>query len=68
MYARNEINTHLALGRLDGAIRLARGNGVTLTKQLEVMDERLHAFFHGCAWRGDEFVVVNFDCAKGYFV
>ena len=43
---RDEVDTHLALGRLDSGVCLARRDGVALTEEFEVVDEGLHGLFH----------------------
>ena len=35
---------------------------------LEVVNQGLHALFHGCAWRGNELVVIHLDCAGRHLV
>ena len=65
---RDEVDTHLALGRLDGRVRLPRGNRVSLAEELEVMDKRFHALLHRRAWWGDELVIVNLDHTSGHLV
>lgn len=43
----DNINTHFTLGGLYDGIGLARGDGVTLSIQKEVMNESLHVLLHG---------------------
>lgn len=43
---RHEVDSHLALGRFDGRVSFTRWDGVTLAKELEVMDEGFHALLH----------------------
>ena len=43
---RHEVNSHLSLGGFDGRVGLAGWDGITLAKELEVVDEGLHALFH----------------------
>ena len=58
-YLRNEVDSHLSLGSFDGRVSLARWDGIALAEELEVVDERFHAFLHrGTRWR-HELVVVN---------
>ena len=51
---RDKENTHLALGRLDGAVSLARWHCVTLAEEQEVVNKGLHVLLHGRAGRGRE--------------
>ena len=64
----NDEDAHLALGRLDGAICLAGGDGVALCEEEEVMDEGLHVLLHGGAGRGRDLVVLDADGARRHLV
>ncbi len=33
-----------------------------------MMNERFHAFLHGCTRRRNKFVIVNFNCTGGHFI
>jgi hypothetical protein len=60
-YLRNEVDSHLSLRSFDGRVSLTRWDGVALAEELEVVDERFHAFLHrGTRWR-HELVVVDAD-------
>ncbi|KAI3486306.1 hypothetical protein L1887_50200 [Cichorium endivia] len=65
---RDEVDAHLALGSLDGRVRLAGRHGVALGEELKVVDERLHALLHGGTRRRHELVVVHLDLARGHLV
>ena len=45
-------DAHLALGRLDRAVRLPRRDGVALGEEQKVVDEGLHVLLHRGAGRG----------------
>ena len=65
---RDEVNTHLALRRLNGRVCLARRNRVALAEDLEVVDQALHAVLHaGAGWRHN-LVVIDLDGAGGDLV
>jgi hypothetical protein len=65
---RDKENTHLALGRLDGAVSLAGWHCVTLAEEQEVVNQRLHVLLHGRAGRGRDLVVLDLDGAGGHVV
>ena len=65
---RDKENTHLALGRLDGAVSLARWHCVTLAEEQEVVNKGLHVLLHGRAGRGRDLVVLDLDGAGGHVV
>lgn len=61
-------DTHLTLRGLDGAVCLARGHGVTLGVEQEVVDEGLHVLLHGGARGRGDLVVLDLDGAGGDLV
>lgn len=65
---RNKVNGHLSFGRLDGAVGLAWGNGVSLAEELEVVNQRFHALLHHSARRRRQLVVVDLDSARRHLV
>jgi hypothetical protein len=64
----DDIDTHLALGSLDGRVRIARGNSVTLGVQKEVVDKGFHVFLHGSTGRRGDLVVLDADRAGRHLV
>lgn len=64
----DNVDTHFALGGLNGGVRLARGHGVTLCVEKEVVNECLHVLLHGGARRGSDLVVLDADGAAGHLV
>lgn len=64
----HDVHTHLALWCLDGGIRVAWWNGVSLGVQQEVVDEGLHVLLHGSTRRRGDLVVLNLDGAGGHLV
>ena len=67
-YARNKVNTHLSLRRLNSAVSLTRRNRVSLAEELEVVDQALHALLHhGTGWRC-ELMVVDLDNTSRHLV
>lgn len=61
-------NSHLTLGGLDSRVGLARGNGVALGEQKEVVDEGFHVLLHsGTRGRGD-LVVLDTNGAGRHLV
>ena len=62
------IDTHLALWCLDRGVGVSRGDGVTLGKQEEVVDESLHVLLHRRSWRGRDLVVLNSDRSSRHLV
>lgn len=64
----DNVDTHLALGGLDGGVGLTRGHGVTLGVEEEVMDEGLHVLLHGSSRRGRDLVVLAADGATRHLV
>ena len=65
---RDKENTHLALGRLDGAVSLSRRDCVALGVEQEVVDESLHVLLHCGARRRGDLVVLDLDGTSGHFV
>lgn len=61
-------NAHFSLGRLDGAVRFARRDGISFGEEEEVVDEGFHVFLHGGAGGRGDFVVFNANGAGGHFV
>lgn len=61
-------DAHFALGRLDGAVRFPRRDGVALCEEEEVVDEGLHVLLHGGAGRGRDLIVLDADGAGGHLV
>lgn len=64
----DDVHTHLSLGSLNGRVCLARGNGVTLGVEEEVVDEGLHVLLHGGSGRRRDLVVLDTDGASGHLV
>lgn len=67
-HVRDKVDTHLAFRRLDCRVGLARWDGVALAKELEVVDERLHALLHRGTRRWYKLVVIDLDGASRHFV
>lgn len=67
-HVRDKVDTHLAFRRLDCRVGLARWDGVALAKELEVVDERLHALLHRGPRRWYELVVIDLDGTSRHFV
>lgn len=83
-YARNKVDTHLALRRLDRAVGLTWRHGIPFAENLrenevcgtagrrrtnlEVVDETLHALLHRGARRRYKLMVVHLDCTRRHFV
>ena len=65
---RYEVDTHFSLGCLNGSVGLTRRNRVTLAEKLEMVNEGLHALFHGCPGWGYKLVVIDLDGASGDLV
>ena len=65
---RDDVDAHLALGRLDGRVRLAGRHLEALGEELEVMDERLHRVLHLGASRRHHLVVVGPHLARRHLV
>jgi hypothetical protein len=61
-------DTHLTLGRLDGAVCLTRRNGVALGVEQEVVDESLHVLLHCGARRRGDLVVLDLDGTSRHLV
>jgi hypothetical protein len=65
---RDDEDTHLTLGGLDGRVGLTRGNGVTLAVKQEVMNESLHVLLHGSTRGRCNLVVLYLDGSRGNLV
>ena len=64
----DHVHTHLALGRLNSAVCLARGDSVALGVKQEVVDKRLHVLLHGGTRRWRNLVVLDLDGAGRHLV
>ena len=64
----NHIHAHLPLGRLDGRIRLPGRDGVALSKQQKMVNQRLHILLHRRAGRGRDFIILDAHGARGHLV
>lgn len=64
----DDVDTHLALGSLDGGVGLTGRNGVALGVEKEVVDEGLHVLLHGGSGRRRDLVVLDADGAGGHLV
>lgn len=64
----DQVHGHLTLRSLNGRVGLARGHGVTLGVQKEVVDQSLHVLLHGSTGRRRDLVVLDLDGARGHLV
>lgn len=64
----DNVHAHLALWCLDGGVRVAWWDDVSLGVQQEVVDEGLHVLLHGGTGRRGDLVVLNLDGAGGHLV
>eukprot|EP00964_Phaeocystis_antarctica_P045323 scaffold26078_cov36-Phaeocystis_antarctica.AAC.2 len=60
----HEVDAELALGRLDGRVRLTGRRRVALREELEVVDEGLHVLLHLAAGGGRDLAVVHAHRAR----
>jgi hypothetical protein len=65
---RDDKDTHLTLGGLDGRVGLTRRNGVTLAVKQEMVNESLHVLLHGSTRRRGDLVVLDLDGSRGDLV
>ena len=61
-------HAHLALGRFNSRVRLARGDRIALRKEQKVVNKGLHIFLHRGARRGRDLVVLDADGARGHLI
>jgi hypothetical protein len=61
---RDDKDTHLTLGGLDGRVGLTRRDGVTLAVKQEVVNESLHVLLHGSTRRRGDLVVLDLDGSR----
>jgi hypothetical protein len=64
----DDVDTHLALGGLDGGVSITGRDGVALGVEKEVVDEGLHVLLHSCSGRRGDLVVLHADGAGGHLV
>lgn len=65
---RDEEDTHLSLGCLNGAVGLTGWHCVTLAEEQEVVNKSLHVLLHSGARGRCDLVVLNLDGAGGHVV
>jgi hypothetical protein len=61
---RDDKDTHLTLGGLDGGVGLTRRDGVTLAVKQEVVNKSLHVLLHGSTRRRGDLVVLDLDGSR----
>lgn len=64
----HHIDAHLALGRLNRAVRLPRRDSVPLGEQQEMMNQRFHILFHRGARRRGNLVILDLDGTRGHLI